>query len=158
MLGEDDEPNGGGDHLWARRGCDDDLGASQPLKFGRRIGRGAVNVMAGTQLPRQWLFVCTSRDGDRAKAHLGSKLNGQMPEPADAQDSYGVPSAHATVAQRVEGGDASAHQRGGIDGIDRLRNERQSLERNQYVLLISAIHRDARDSLVRTRDEDSATA
>ena len=56
------------------------------------------------------------------------------------------------------GGNASIHQWGGIDGIDLLRNERQSLERNQYVLLISAIHRDARDSLVRTCDKDSATA
>src|SRR6185503_18435715 len=127
--------NGAGDRLWARRGCDDDLDAAHTLKFGRRIGRGAVDVVSGTQLSRQRLLVCTSCDGDGAEAHLGGKLNGQMPEAADAQDSDGVPSAHATVAQRVERGDASAHQRRGIDRIDLLRNERQSLERNQYVLL-----------------------
>jgi hypothetical protein len=101
-------------------------------------------------------LVRTLADGDCPKAHFGGKLNGQMPQPADAQDGHGVPSAHAAVASRVERRDAGAHQRTGVYGIDLFRDQRQALERHQHV--IPAIHRDARDSLIRTRDKDPAAA
>ena len=42
--------NGGGDRLCVRRGCEDDLGAAHTLKFGRRIGRGAVDVSGAASM------------------------------------------------------------------------------------------------------------
>ena len=77
---------------------------------------------------------------------------------ASAQDRHCVPATSTAIPQRVERGDASAHQRTGVNAADLVRNRRQSLEGRHHEVLITAIHRDASDLLVRTRDEAAAAA
>ena len=47
-----------------------------------------------------------------------------MPEPADAQDGDEIAGLRAAVAQRVEGGDARAEQRAGVDSRPALISRR----------------------------------
>jgi hypothetical protein len=56
----------------SRGGRDADLGAAQSLQFGGRIARSAVNLTSGTELHRQWLLVCATRDRGHASRPLRS--------------------------------------------------------------------------------------
>src|SRR5439155_9957977 len=55
-------------------------------------------------------------------------------------------------------GDAGAHERTGVNGTDLVRNQCQALEGHHHEILITAVHRDASDLLVGTRDETPPTA
>ena len=46
------------------------------------------------------------------------ELHAEMAEPADALNRHDIASARTGIAQRVEGGDAGAQQRRGMDGIE----------------------------------------
>jgi hypothetical protein len=69
-----------------------------------------------------------------------------------------VSPARAAVAQRVERRDARAHQRRGFGGADVIGDRREACERHHDILLITAVHGNAGDLLVRTGDEAAAPA
>ena len=96
-------------------GGKDDLGAAQLLQFGRGVLLGAVDVNVRAELLGKRSFVFAARDGHGAIAAFGRVLHAEMAQAADAEDGDGVAGARAAVAQAVEGGDAGAQQRAGID-------------------------------------------
>lgn len=81
-----------------------------------------------------------------------------MAEAANAENSHGVSRPRTAVAQRVERRNARTHQRTCVDEADGVGNQRQTLVRDQRILLIPAIHRDTRYLLPHTADEASTTA
>src|SRR5262249_4910039 len=93
-----------------------------------------------------------------AKTHLRGELDAEVAEAADAEDGDRVARPCVRIAQRVERGDAGAHQRTGVDRADVVRNRRQSFERDDDVVRVAAVHRDAGDQLVHAGDERAAAA
>src|SRR5262245_39572612 len=81
-----------------------------------------------------------------------------MSEPSNPEDCNGVSRAGTTVAQRVERRDARAHQRTCFDCAQLFRNQRQSFERHDDVLLVTAIHRYSGNQLIGARDETATPA
>src|SRR5690242_20695508 len=79
-----------------------------------------------------------------------------MPETTYPEHCDGVAAACAAVAQRVESGDSGAHQRPSFNRTDLIRNQRQPFEGHENIILVPAVHSDARDLLVRAGDEAAA--
>src|SRR5262249_39036866 len=77
-------------------------------------------------------------------------LNSKVAESPDAKDGDGFSRPRAAVTQRVEGGDARAHQRARVDRAELVWNESEAFVGDHKVVLIAAIHRDAGDQLVGT--------
>ena len=81
-----------------------------------------------------------------------------MAETANAQDDDGVASVRAAVAQGVEGGDAGAQQRCGIDVAKVVGDEGDGVGGGDYVVGIATIVVDTGDLLVFAKHEVAAAA
>ena len=80
-----------------------------------------------------------------------------MAEAADAEDGDEVAGARSAVAQAVEGGDAGAEQRGGVDVGEVVGHEGEGVGGSDHVVGIAAVVADAGDVLVFAEDEVAAT-
>src|SRR4051812_30992198 len=80
-----------------------------------------------------------------------------MPEAADAEDGDEVARSRAAVAQGVEGCDAGAEERRGIDRREGVGKHRDGAGRRDHVLSIAAVEADAGD-LLRDAGEEIAAA
>src|SRR5439155_6619382 len=99
------------------------------------------------------LFVFTPADGYRIETHAAGVLNSEMAQPSDALDGDEVSRARAGIAQRVEDGDASAHERRGLFRRQTLRDRRHGLRWGDHRFLISSIEMNRRDLLEQTKHE-----
>ena len=72
--------------------------------------------MRRAELLGQRLLVSPSCDRDGPETHLRGKLNGQVPESANAQNGDDIPRRRGAVTERVERRDAGAHQWSGFHG------------------------------------------
>ncbi len=110
------------------------------------------------QFPGQRPLVLSAGDGHGAIAALGRILHCQVTEAADAENRHSVAGPRTAVAQRVEGGDAGAEQRGGIHVAQIVWDEREGIGRGYNVIRIAAVEADAGDLLVFAEDEIAAAA
>src|SRR5439155_16447685 len=102
-----------------------------------------VDVVGRAQLPGERLLVRPAGDGDGAEAHPGRVLDAEVAQPADAEDGDEVARPRAAVAQRVEGGEAGAHERGGVRGGQVRGDQRDGGGRGDQVIGVAAVERDA---------------
>jgi hypothetical protein len=70
----------------------------------------AVDVRRGTELPGERFLIHAAGDRDGFESHLRGELNSQVAEATNAQYGHEIAGARAAVAQRIESGDAGAHQ------------------------------------------------
>src|SRR5262249_10653504 len=111
------EPAEGGAHRRpVRDGGEDDLGPAELCQLRGRIAILTVDVKSRAEFPGERLLVLAASDGNGTEAHLRRVLNAEVAEPTDAEDRDEVARACAAVAQRVESGEAGAHERGRIGG------------------------------------------
>src|SRR5205823_5774033 len=119
------------------------FGTAEFLQFGSGVLGLSINVMMRAKLSGERLFVLAARDGDRSEAHADGVLDSKMAEPAQAKNGDETAAARAAVAQRVEGGDAGAHQGSGVRGREAVRHQCNSDGRGEHVLGITAIEGNA---------------
>ena len=94
----------------------------------------AVDVDRRAQLAGERLLVLAARDADRVKAHLRGVLNAEVAEPAQAEHGDDVARPRAAVAQRVERGEAGAHERRRLDGRQFGGHQRDRARGGDHVL------------------------
>ena len=73
------------------------------------------------------------------KAHLRGVLNSEVAEPAQAEHGDDVARPCAAVSQRIESGDAGAHQGGRINGRQVGGHSRNGAGRRDHVLRVAAV-------------------
>src|SRR6267142_2543141 len=104
--------------LTARGRRQDHRCAAQLLKRLRRVCRLAVDVVVRAEAYRELLLGLPARDGGDAESHVPGVLHGQVPEAADPLYRDQVARARTRVAERVEGGQARAEKRSGVDRLE----------------------------------------
>ena len=104
----EDEFAGGGEAvddpfegLGAGDGGEDDVGATDFLELFRRVLRGGVDVNVRAELLGERSLVLAAGDGDGAIAGLGGVLDGEVAEPAEADDGYSVAGASLPKLRRA---------------------------------------------------------
>src|SRR4029453_15122066 len=86
------------------------------------------------------------------------ELHAEMAETADALNRNNIASARTRIAQRVEGGDAGAEQRRGVDGIELVGDRCERLDRRDHVVGMAAVEVNAGNPEVAAGDEIAAPA
>src|SRR4029453_4391601 len=86
------------------------------------------------------------------------ELHAEMAKTADALNRHDIASARTRIAQRVEGGNASAEQRRGVDGIELIGDRCERLDRRDHVVGIAAVEVNAGNPEVAAGDEVAAPA
>src|SRR5690348_6503330 len=71
---------------------------------------------------RLFVFILAAGEHCHFQAHLGGKLDGQMPETADADHADTIPRFEAGFMQRTPDRSSAAHQRASMFGSDLIRN------------------------------------
>src|SRR5262245_43399380 len=110
------------------------------------------------ELARELLLVLAPAARHRMKTHAAWELHSEMAEPADALHRHDIARARARIAQRVEGGDACAEQRRGVDGIEFVGDRCERLDRRDHVVGIAAVEVNAGNPEVAASDEVAAPA
>src|SRR5262245_6749565 len=105
------------------------------------------------EFARQLLLVLAPPDRHGLKTHAARELHAEMAETADALHRHDVASARTRIAQRVEGGDAGAQQRRGVDGIELIGDRCERLDRRDHVVGIAAVEVNAGNPEVAAGDE-----
>ena len=148
----------GAHRLAAGRRRQDDLGAAQLEEFRRGVLGLAVDVDRRAQLAGERLLVLPAGDADRVKAHLRGVLDAEVAEPAQPEHGDDVARPRAAVAQRVERGQAGAHQRGRLDGRQVGGHQRDRAGGGDQVLAVAAVIGDAGDLAAHAGEELPAAA
>src|SRR5262249_11934412 len=84
---------------------------------------------------------------------LRRELDPEVAEPAEPEDGDGVTAACERMPERIEGGDAGAHERPCLRIRQPCRHARQRLTARDHVLGVSTVRTDAADQLVPAGDE-----
>src|SRR5207249_1058405 len=147
-----------GNRLCVRRRRQNHARAAQLLQFRRCLISARINVMMRSQLPCQRFLVPPSPKSHRHESHLPRVLNSQVSQSANAVHGHDVASPRARMAQRVEYGDARAHERPGFLRRQFIRNRRQRRRRRDHMLGIPAVEIDARDLAIGAHCEIAAPA
>ena len=137
---------------------EDDFCAAQFEQAGDRVLGLAVEIMMGAELGGEGALVVSAGDGDSEEAELGGELNGEMAEASDAEDGDDIARPGAAVAERVEGGDAGAHEGSGIDGRQFIGEQSGCGGWGDHVIGIAAVEGDTGDLVGFAGEEIAAAA
>ncbi len=107
----------------------------------RRILLPTVDVMHRSQLFRERFLIFPARDRHGLETHLGRELDAEMTKTADPEDRDQIARSRAAVAQRIECGDAGAHERRALDRRQIFRHERERRRRRDHVFRVTAVER-----------------
>lgn len=139
----------------AGRGGEHNTGAAQAHEFLSRIGGLSVYVLIGAQTPGQLFFVCATRNSNRLEPHTVGELDAKVAQATQTLNSHEITRSSPTIAQRIKGGDASAHERSRFRRIESLGHERKRLLRRHHVLSVPTIIGDTCDLFILAVDEIS---
>ncbi len=139
-------------------GGEDDYGSAELLQFGREVLGGAVDVEVRAELLGERAFVGSAGDSDGAVAAFCGVLHAEMTEASDAEDGDEVAGARSAVAEAVVGGDAGAHEWGGVHVGEIVWDEREGVGGGDDVVGIAAVEADAGDLAILAENEIAAAA
>ncbi len=132
--------------------------AAQLAELGRRVFCLTVDVNRRAQLLGERALVLTAHDRHGVKPHLRRVLNGEMAQATHAEHRDDVARPRTAVSERVERGDARAHERRRIDGCEIRGQQSDRASRSDHVLGISAVESDAGHLTGLAREEIAASA
>src|SRR5580704_11693656 len=101
----------------ACNGGDDGLGTAHGLQRLGWIGHFAVDVVVRAQGPRQGFLVAPPIYRHGPESLPGGELYAQVAKSADPKDRHQIARLRAAVPKGVEGGDARAEERRGLDRV-----------------------------------------
>jgi hypothetical protein len=90
--------------------CQDHLGATELEKFCGGVLTLTVDVVVRAEVSRERLLVPSSRDADRSKTHLCSKLNPKVAKSTQPEHSDDIACPSPAISKTIERRDAGAHQ------------------------------------------------
>ncbi len=99
----------------------------------------AVDVVVRAQGPRQGFLVAPPIDRHGPESLPGGELYAQVAKSADPMDRHQIARLRAAVPKGVEGGDAGAEERRGLDRVQGLRYVRQGRGQRQHVGGVAAV-------------------
>ena len=143
---------GRGDRLAAGSRDQNDLGAAERLQSRGGVGRGAVDVVVGAELLRQFRLVGTAGNRRDLEPHVPGVLDTQMAEAADPEHGDKIAGLRRRVSQGAERRESRAQQRRRIDRRQVVRDRHEparlcdhhfgvpAVMMNAGVFLVPAVH------------------